>query len=703
MGDLEEAISVARQAVNATPEDHHHRPDWLNNLGINLQGRYERTGAMGDLEEAIGVTRQAVNAIPEDHTDRQACLNTLGIVLRLRYQQTGAMGDLEEAISVARQAVNAIPENHPDRPACLINLGKGLLGRYQQTGEMGDLDNASIYLQMAWNTTMAIPFQRIQAASLCIKLLALQRKTDTAISLGKDVINLLPTVNTKLLDRSDQQYVVSTFAGVAADLCALLLTSDQTCDALHFLEKGRAVILSQLIDSRSDVSHLAQNHPEIARRYEELRDEVNTPLVGLEQDALKEQGRRRRQAALDLDACIGEIRNIMGYERFLLGQTIAEMQECAAGGSILVVNITEFRSDAIIVSPAAIKAINLSELSASDAKAWLSKDWTGRRAERAAKNREYLAYLAWLWKSCVRQILDELRILHEPAAQDLSRVWWIGSGLASSMPFHAAGIHRIGTTETAYHKVVSSYTPSIKALAHARRRTKNLEMTRGSLLVVTMPTTPADGQRPLSGLPGVTREKDTLLGLSRGHISAEHMEQPSVDQVLEGLRRCCIAHFACHGSTDHVDPSKSGLILQRRREDYVGNGGNGNGNEVELVQDRLTVGRISEMNLKHARLAYLSACSTAQNKVVRLWDEVIHVVSGFQVAGFPHVVGCLWPSNDRVCVEVARGFYSSVFGQGEGGWRDGEMAAALREAVMAVRGDEMETPLHWAQFVHYGP
>ncbi|KAH7357695.1 hypothetical protein B0T11DRAFT_354195 [Plectosphaerella cucumerina] len=41
---------------------------------------------------------------------------------------------------------------------------------------------------------------------------------------------------------------------------------------------------------------------------------------------------------------------------------------------------------------------------------------------------------------------------------------------------------------------------------------------------------------------------------------------------------------------------------------------------------------------------------TAQNKSDRLSDEVIHVVRGFQVAGFPHIVGCLWPPNDRNCL-----------------------------------------------------
>jgi CHAT domain-containing protein len=64
-------------------------------------------------------------------------------------------------------------------------------------------------------------------------------------------------------------------------------------------------------------------------------------------------------------------------------------------------------------------------------------------------------------------------------------------------------------------------------------------------------------------------------------------------------------------------------------------------------QDRLTTHRISELQLGHAQIAYLSAAENSG-----LSDEVIHV-SEFQVTGFPHVVGCLWPAGDFECaVEV---------------------------------------------------
>jgi CHAT domain-containing protein len=141
-----------------------------------------------------------------------------------------------------------------------------------------------------------------------------------------------------------------------------------------------------------------------------------------------------------------------------------------------------------------------------------------------------------------------------------------------------------------------------------------------------------------------------------------------------------------------VDPSNSGLILQKRSNEP---------GEV-FEQDRLTAHRIAELQLRHTQIAYLSACSTAENKAAELLDEVIHVVSGFQMAGFPHVVGCLWPAGDLECIEVAKRFYSSVLQQSWSGMANGEVASALQEAVMAVRAKDINMPLNWAQFVHCG-
>jgi hypothetical protein len=46
------------------------------------------------------------------------------------------------------------------------------------------------------------------------------------------------------------------------------------------------------------------------------------------------------------------------------------------------------------------------------------------------------------------------------------------------------------------------------------------------------------------------------------------------------------------------------------------------------------VHRVLDLSLAHVRIAYPSACLTAENKAAQLWDEVIHVIKGFQVTRF---------------------------------------------------------------------
>ncbi|KAJ6439085.1 ankryin repeat protein [Purpureocillium lavendulum] len=407
--DLQDSIHNLEKALELTAVHDPSRAALLNNLGMALEMRYDKFGDELHLKSATSKIRDALDSTPDCHPSRGIWLNNLSTKLWKEFELSGDTAVQDESISVAKKAVANTPDGYTGKARVHYELGKQLRARYEKSGDLDDLQAAITTFQKAWNATTAIPFDRVRAAACCLKLLGLQKKFDDAARLGAAVVDLLPTVNTRLLDRNDQQYVLSTFSGVAADTCAFLTENGKTSEALQYLERGRAVIHGQLIDDRSDMSELGNLHPDILSRYRRLVDRVNVPtrtseLPSAELDA----NRHRLEAIAELEDYIGQIRNKPGHKDFLKGITTKEMQACATGGSIIVVNVTDFRSDAFIITPRSIKCLPLHTLSASDARTWtrkfevkprLGKDWI-------PKNNQYSDYLMWLWTWPPKSLVD---------------------------------------------------------------------------------------------------------------------------------------------------------------------------------------------------------------------------------------------------------------------------------------------------------
>ena len=187
-----------------------------------------------------------------------------------------------------------------------------------------------------------------------------------------------------------------------------------------------------------------------------------------------------------------------------------------------------------------------------------------------------------------------------------------------------------------------------------------------------MPTTP--GHQPLSG---VIEESNIVRAICRETHVCELLNHPTADQVCRKLATSDIVHFDCHGSANESDPSQSYLLPQK-----------------DGVLDKLTVSRISnEVSQQPAWVAYLSACSTAQVRATKLADESLHIASAFQMSGFPHVIGSLWPTDDAVCVKVAEFFYTYLFDNSEATISHRAVATALRDAVLKVRSEISEHAL----------
>ena len=68
-----------------------------------------------------------------------------------------------------------------------------------------------------------------------------------------------------------------------------------------------------------------------------------------------------------IEDCLHRIRQENGSERFLLEASVDELKEGANEGPIVIVNVTDIRCDAIIVSAAEVQAIALPEMNSPEA------------------------------------------------------------------------------------------------------------------------------------------------------------------------------------------------------------------------------------------------------------------------------------------------------------------------------------------------
>ena len=174
-------------------------------------------------------------------------------------------------------------------------------------------------------------------------------------------------------------------------------------------------------------------------------------------------------------------------------------------------------------------------------------------------------------------------------------------------------------------------------------------------------------------------------------LTPDSLTNPTKLDVVKRLGEHSVIHFICYGRSVANDPSSSALIL---------------GQQDASAAEHLTVRELNAIILGKARIAYLSACSTAENSSLALLDESIHLASAFQLAGFAHVIATFWEAKSSGAVPLAGYFYQSLV-QAVAELRTSTgshdvVAYALHDALCKVRGSKLSNPLFWAPFVHIG-
>jgi CHAT domain-containing protein len=89
----------------------------------------------------------------------------------------------------------------------------------------------------------------------------------------------------------------------------------------------------------------------------------------------------------------------------------------------------------------------------------------------------------------------------------------------------------------------------------------------------------------------------------------------------------------------------------------------------------------------------ISACSTAVNAAEALQNESIHIASGFQLAGFSHVLATLWAAQDTAAQSVAVEFYRLLFATEGPEAGHAEVSYSFHRAVMSMRERKRNQPI----------
>ncbi|KAF8431596.1 CHAT domain-containing protein [Boletus edulis BED1] len=654
MADLDEAIVLGREALELRPQGHPHRPVSLDNCARHLYTRYKQLGAMEDVDEAVLLGREALELHPQGHRGRSVSLNNLAEYLATCHQQFGAMADLDEAIVLDREALELRPQGHPDRSISLENLATALYTRFMQLRQPDDKKSLfSLYAQLV-DAPQLMSSTDLSAARAWIRVAEFQHPStllayETSLRLLIHHLAALPLLPQHLIILKERS------ASLAVDAFSAFLRRGARVRAVELLEQGRSVFWSQLNRLRFPLDDVTASGPAGRLLADEFIHVASLIRIALDSPGADQHG-RLCHLNLEMQRVIINIRELPGLSRFLLPSLFSELQRAASGGPVIIVNASQYSCDALVVlldqNPVHIP-LQITLECVRD----LSKEVNNLtvRATRADVTRELAAFLRKLWDLIVSPIVDVLLTMYPPQ----SRIWWCPTGEFSVLPLHAAGPYRHGEQNLS-RLYISSYTPTLSALIRARRPTPSNSTTQGKHFVVIGQAKAAGKTELLSvgaELNVVRQRVDSLAAFTR--IDGEEC---CTSRVAEELCKTEWVHLACHGLPNRTHPFESAFALH---------------------DGHFTIEQIMRCEPENPQFAYLSACHTTVGDEDSP-DEVIHLASAMQFAGFRSVIGTMWVVDDGETNKITSTFYKHMVD--ESGCLDHTRAAfALNKTMRSVK------------------
>ena len=732
---LEEAIYRTRSYVSSSSVKEHY-PDLVLDLEATASERVDYFGSVEGVEESrntfalsqehtqtIGRMRDLLSGIRNTDDGMEVdqaiergrsmlatltsslffkvpILDVFADLLHEAFVRTNKIEYLNESISVRRQLIES-PLLQAFRFLILTALSNSLLARSLRFPgyRSQDLDEALELISQYVNGAHATVPDRFQRAcrwaytARHTRHRSVSSAYDTALSLMQDTVLFSPTLQLQHDTLATDSIYMIGARSLPLDYASYWVDQHQLEEAIEVLERGRALLWSEMRHLRSSIDQLLSADPVLGHKFAAVNRDLEQltksvpPSHKLSIDDSTADGLRavdpfgrlvleQRELLKERANLISQIQALPGFDSFLTSPPFDTLRSAASSGPVIIINHSEWRSDILIVLHNKPPSLIPTPDDFFERTGALKDKLLDSRRKSGLDSCHYEESLAFvldqLYELVEKPVIDRLRQLQVP---EQSRIWWCPTSVFCPLPLHAMGPIPSDDGKPRYFLdlYICSYTPTLSALIQSHRPDFNSRSSGiPTILLVAQPD---------SSLPSVGGEIQTIQDLDT-KVTSLISEAATPGTVIDGFHRHEFVHFACHGTLETGKPFEAGF---------------------ELCGDaRLTLLEIVRANLPSAEFAFLSACHTAEMTEGSIMDEGLHLAAAAQYCGFRSVVGTMWAMADTDGQDLAKYFYKTLFVNSRETPYHERSAKAHRVAVKKLRRKRGITLERWVNFVHYG-
>jgi hypothetical protein len=271
---------------------------------------------------------------------------SLARVLIHNARQTNDTALLDEAISLLEKTSKQQPigpiTNYWNADVAWLQARSYMI-RYKILGIDGDLETAKALFQTLCGNASGrlLSTSRLEFVLAWADAAHYAEQSTTEMDAYKEIVRALPQLAYLGEDVETRVDALKLAEGVACRAAAVSLTCGDTHGAIELLEQSRGVVWSQTLHLKAPRSSVP---PDYADEFTRIAGALKQTSDGNSDAAIK-----RRDSAAELDGLLEHIRQVEGYERFLLSPAYDELRSCTSHGFVVLVVPSDTCTDVLIM------------------------------------------------------------------------------------------------------------------------------------------------------------------------------------------------------------------------------------------------------------------------------------------------------------------------------------------------------------------